>query len=432
MTEGLVLSEEHHGTKDLLLAAGVPDGPAVTGPSGTLTYRQLHDAVHRAAAGYRPGERVLVDDGDPIEVVITTLAAALAGAAAIVVDRRWPPGTRQRALIAAEAGSVVPGDDTWWIGFTSGSAGTPRPIARTARSWSASFGAFGELAGVTAGQRVLVAGSFASSLFLFGALHALWTGAHVIAPGCWEPARLPPSDVAHCVPAMVSDLAMAPQPPGLVICAGAWLPGRVRRQAAERGVRIEEYYGATELSFVAWRKGDGPMLPFPGVAIRLRNGEIWVRSPYLSKGYVAPATGPLCWDDEGYATVGDLGTLGPDGELRLLGRGDAMILTGGAPVLPLDVEGVLTEVPGVRDVVAVGLPHPRLGAIVAGVIEPEPGCEPALSALRAAARAGLSRQQRPRRWYLAAELPRTGSGKPARAAIAAALAAGTLSARSSW
>ncbi|MBT8225399.1 MAG: AMP-binding protein, partial [Dactylosporangium sp.] len=317
-----------------------------------------------------------------------------------------------------------------WIGFTSGSAGTPRPIGRTGASWLRSFPLVSELTGISAGQRVLVGGSLASSLFLFGALHALWAGAHVVIPARWEPARLPATDVAHCVPAMLDDLAEAPRPPRLVVCGGAALPDRVLAKAAARGIAVREYYGATELSFVAWRDPGGPLMPFPGVEVSLRAGEIWARSPYLSAGYANPAvTGPLRWDDEGFATVGDLGALGPHGALAVLGRADGTILTGGSPVLPQDVESVLAAVPGVREVVVTGTPHPQFGAVVTAVIEPADGAVVRLADLRAASRARLAGPQRPRHWYVMRPLPRTASGKPARGAIRAALESGALAAR---
>ena len=68
-----------------------------------------------------------------------------------------------------------------------------------------------------------------------------------------------------------------------------------------------EYYGAAELSFVAWRDRSGPLRAFPGVETDLRDGLLWARSPYLAKGYLsARADRPLRRDSHGWATVGDL------------------------------------------------------------------------------------------------------------------------------
>jgi long-chain acyl-CoA synthetase len=121
--------------------------------------------------------------------------------------------------------------------------------------------------------------------------------------------------------------------------------------------------------------------------------------------------------------VGDRADL-HDGTLTVHGRGSAVISSGGRLVAAEEVETVLREVPGVDDVVVTGTPHPRLGALVTAVVEGEP----ALADLRAAARHALEPGKRPRVWLRAKVLPRTASGKPARAVIAEELVAGVLDA----
>lgn len=417
-----------------LTASGPADQPAVTGAGRTLTHGELRALAAAEAGRYRPGERVPVCDPDPVRVLGTVLAAHRAGATPVVVDPAWPTGQIREGLRLARAGEVVlsDGEPLGWIGFTSGSAGTPRPIGRTASSWADSFPLVSGWTGIGTGRRVLVPGSLASSLFLFGALHALSAGAHVLAPGRWEPERLPTVDAVHCVPAMLADLAGRADlagtgaVPAVAVCGGAAIPDRVRRAARDRGITVLDYYGATELSFVAWRSADGRLLPFPGVEIEVRDGEIWARGRYLSRGYVAEVGGPLRFDDAGFASVGDLGALNPDGSLAIHGRGDGTILTGGAPVLPEDVEAVLRAVDGVRDVVVFGTPHERLGAVVTAVVEPARDGGAGLAALRRAAGARLAGPQRPRLWYAVDRMPRTGSGKPARQAIVDGLSDGTL------
>jgi long-chain acyl-CoA synthetase len=274
-----------------------------------------------------------------------------------------------------------------------------------------SFEAVSRLTGIDAGARVLLPGPLTSSLFLFGAMHALWAGA-----GCVFGDDPEGASVAHCVPSMLPRLLGVP----LAICGGAALPAALLSKAAARGTTVIEYYGATELSFVAWRAPGGDLMPFPGVEIEVRDGgEIWVRSPYL-------ADAPLERDGRGFATVGDVGHLHAAGALTVEGRGDGLILTGGASVVPEEVERVLRGVPGVADAVVVGTPHPRLGAIVSAVVEPSPGTRVELSALRRAARAHLVAAARPRRWYAVEHLPRTATGKPARGELRASLGEGAV------
>jgi long-chain acyl-CoA synthetase len=213
---------------------------------------------------------------------------------------------------------------------------------------------------------------------------------------------------------------------------------------------VVAYYGATELSFVAVDTDGRGLRPFPGVEIEVRTppdaetenrtpgvetevrmppgrwlGEVWARSPWLAEGYLAGAVGPLLVDCDGWMSVGDVAAPYLPGEaLRLRGRGGGAIQTGGATVVPEDVEDVFRSVAGVGDIVVVGSPHPDLGAVVTAIVEVGTGGPPARSALEAVARGGLDVAQRPRRWYATKDLPRTPSGKPARGLVAARLANG--------
>lgn len=131
----------------------------------------------------------------------------------------------------------------------------------------------------------------------------------------------------------------------------------------------------------------------------------------------AGPAGPLRVDEDGFATVGDLARAaetGPMGGLTILGRGDAAITVGGATVLAEDVEAALDAIPGVVAAAAVAQPHPRLGEIVAAVLELD-GTAP-LTSIRSAARAALSGPSLPRRYVIVEHLPRTAAGKVARAA----------------
>jgi long-chain acyl-CoA synthetase len=88
----------------------------------------------------------------------------------------------------------------------------------------------------------------------------------------------------------------------------------------------------------------------------------------------------------------------------------------------------LRDTEGVLDVLVSATPHPRFGELVTAIVEIDPAAPPSLRELRAKARKALDPAKRPRRWLAVEELPRTPSGKPARALIAERLRAGTLDA----
>jgi acyl-CoA synthetase (AMP-forming)/AMP-acid ligase II len=74
-----------------------------------------------------------------------------------------------------------------------------------------------------------------------------------------------------------------------------------------------------------------------------------------------------------YSVPGDYARVDADGTITLLGRGSVVINTGGEKVFPEEVEEAMKTFPGVRDAVAVGVPHERFGEVVTGVVEAEPG-----------------------------------------------------------
>ena len=91
----------------------------------------------------------------------------------------------------------------------------------------------------------------------------------------------------------------------------------------------------------------------------------------------------MCSTSAGWITTGDLGWVGSDGNLRLVGRVAEMYIRGGYNVYPAEVEAVLGDHPGVGEVAVVGVPDPVLGEIGAAVIVAVPG-SPVPRALRAA------------------------------------------------
>lgn len=369
--------------------ARTDDHPALRMSGRTIGYAELDHAVATAAAGAAP---IAMAAGDPVDQLITVLAADRAGTAVVLAD----PGSPVPPVDAVPTG-------TFLVVVTSGSTGRPRVLTRTASSWVSSFEAFTEVTGIRGDDVVLLTGPLHATMQLFAALHALSVGASVTD----DPAL---ATVAHAVPTRAAQLTGI----RLAVVAGAALPATTAQTLAGRGIEVVEYYGAAELSFVAIRRPPGAFRPFPGVTVRGVDGLLRVRSPYLASGYLS---GPLPLDAEGFATAGDLGAVAADGTVLVHGRGDAAVTVGGQTIIAEDVEAVLESIPGVREAVVVGLPHPRLGELLAAaVVTQQP-----IQRIRAQARALLRGEALPRKWVVLPELPRTASGKPARAAVLARL-----------
>lgn len=389
-----------------------------------------------AAQGVTEGSRVAIDVAgvpEPHDVLSWFLGADLLGAATLVIEPSWSAREREAVLrdarpdvviagrprsIADSVSHAVPraGDENtpFYLPTTSGSSGGPKVLLRTRSSWTRSFAALGRFPDH---GPVLVPGPLSSSLFLFGALHALWAGHELRLSPRWRPeATCGDATAVHLVPAMLARLlAVLERRPELreacavrtVVCGGAHVGTTLRERFSRLlpDAELIEYYGSAEHSLIALRRrGDEGLRVVPGVETDIRDGVLWVRSPLSFTGYLR--AGRLDPAPE-WSTVDDLVRWGDSGTLEVIGRAGAMVSSGGKLVAAEEVESVLRGVHGVVDVLVTGTPHPTLGALVTAIVEGTPR----LSDLRAAARAGLEPGKRPRRWLMADSLPRTASGK---------------------
>ena len=292
---------------------------------------------------------------------------------------------------------------------TSGTSGAPRVVRRSTWSWVDSFVPVESLTGFAPTSRAWIPAPVTGTMNLFAAVHARFLGVEVVDR---------PHLATHwfLTPAALHDaLDSGDRFDGVhAVVAGDRLGITLHDRASAAGVLVSHYYGAAELSFVAWGTHEDDLTAFPGVELEVRDGVVWARSAYLSAGY-ADGDGPFRLGEDRFATVGDRGRL-VDGRLQVLGRDD-VVLTGGTTVHVADVEGLLrTRATGALAVT--GIPHPRLGAVVAIALERPEDVGP----LRALARAELPASHQPRRWTVLTPFPLTGSGKVDRATIAASVA----------
>jgi fatty-acyl-CoA synthase len=195
---------------------------------------------------------------------------------------------------------------------------------------------------------------------------------------------------------------------------GPELLADIARVAPNAVLRV--FYGSTEAGNVT--SLDGPDVVrkpgscgVPSIYQHLAldpEGELYVSGPLLFDGYFdAPeATAEVLQD--GWYRTGDLAVLDEDGYLSIAGRSRDLIRTGGESVAPAEVERVLADVTGVRDVAVIGLPDTTWGEVVCAVVVPaDPSAIPGPAAIRTACEGRLASHKHPRRVFYADELPRT-------------------------
>jgi o-succinylbenzoate---CoA ligase len=127
---------------------------------------------------------------------------------------------------------------------------------------------------------------------------------------------------------------------------------------------------------------------------------------------------------DGWFHTSDLGFWTPEGRLRVLGRADDVIITGGEKVHPAAIERVLTAQPGVRAACVVGLTDPEWGQVVAAAVVCADSARLNSGGLGSAVRAELGAASVPRLLRELAELPLRGIGKPDRAEVVRLLGSG--------
>lgn len=202
-----------------------------------------------------------------------------------------------------------------------------------------------------------------------------------------------------------------------VLVGGAATAATLLTETLDAGVRAVTTYGMSETAGGCVYDG----VPLDGVSVRLESpdgseGRISLAGPMLATGYLdqPELTEELFVD--GWFRTSDLGRWdGP--RLRVLGRADDVITTGGESVNPASVERVLTAQPGVRGACVVGLDDPEWGQLVVAALALDNGVTEVPHQLSAAVRAELGAPSVPRRFQVFDDLPLRGIGKPDRAAV---------------
>lgn len=165
--------------------------------------------------------------------------------------------------------------------------------------------------------------------------------------------------------------------------------------------------------------------PVPDIEVQIRaedgtvlgpgeTGELFVRGPQVSGRYAEIGS---VLDAQGWFPTKDIAMLDDEGYLFIGGRSDDTIIRGGENIAPSEIEDVLVEHPGVREVAVVGLEDAEWGQIIVAVIVREDGRDPEPEELREFARTKLRGSRTPDRIVFRTQLPTTPTGKVLRREI---------------
>jgi fatty-acyl-CoA synthase len=276
------------------------------------------------------------------------------------------------------------------IQFTSGTTAYPKGAMLTHDNMLRDAWAAGTRIGIRADDRYFncrpffhVAGSTLSALM------ALVSGACLVTLPTFEPGEaLALMERERCTLLSGNDTIMqmlmghADFPKRKLVLRGGWAAAGPQTMRAIIDVlgatHICAAYGLSEASpnvvMSDWRdpedlRVNGLALPHEGVQIRIQDGEIQVRGWNVMKGYCNnPEASAKAFTADGWLRTGDLGALGPDGRLRMIGRLKDVFRVGGENVAPAEVEEVLLGHPAVETAQVIGVPDARLGEVACAYV----------------------------------------------------------------
>ena len=424
-----------------------------------LTFSELYEKVQQEVIAlqqqHAPATVFVDEQQSTLAQMVHFLAIISSGRCAAVSDPDWPASVRQTVQDAFPQDPATPPAPTptspFYIGFTSGSTGTPKGFRRHHQSWTESLRVCLDTFGPDAASCVLAPGRFSHSLFLFGMVLGLWSGAGVVvqerfsAPRMMDTLR---SGRTPCLVAVPSQLLLmleiaarrkvAPiEGLRLILISGArWMRDRTTAlQALFPNARIVEFYGASETSFMAWMDADASAppqavgKPFSNVELDIRHpqapqgtGQIFVRSPMLFTDYVGPQVDHTAAVREGeWLSVRDMGYIDAQGYLCLVGRENRMVVTQGKNLFPEEVESVLITGTDITHASVQGVPDPIRGQYVVAVLNTSPSnskSPPNAQQLANLCRAQLEGYKVPKRFMACSPWPLTTSGKTDHPALA--------------
>lgn len=402
----------------------MPNTPAHTDRSST----GARSAATTTDAAERPLHAVVLPTGPALA---DALRAAVEGdgPAVLPLSPELPAAALQAALTALRPTHVVTSDgvrrypdgvgvpgDVAVVIATSGSTGPPKGVQLTAAALRASASASLRRLRAAPGDRWLCCLPLHHVSGLQVLMRAWLSGTDPIVHTGFSPQAVlaTGADQVSLVPTQLRRLLTAlppkePLPLRTILLGGAAAPPRLVEEAMAAGARVILSYGMSETSGGCVYDGT----PLYNVDLKVGDdGLVRIAGPVLFSGYrLRPDLTRACADGRWFVTS-DLGEL-TEGRLRVLGRADDVINTGGHKVVAGAVAAVLDEHPSVAEVAVMGRPDPDWGErVVAAVVPADPGAPPSLAVLREFVKRRLPAYAAPKEVVLLSRMPLLPNGKP--------------------
>lgn len=332
---------------------------------------------------------------------------------------------RAESTVAAMAEWLAGGGPEHWVVETSGSTGRPKRVMLSREAMKASAVASARRIGASgqwlltlpesyvAGANVIARSLLAGHEPVIAAAHDSFAEAAATMSDGPRFVSMVPTQLHRIVESGGDDLAALAGFHTLLLGGGPIDPS-LRTRAREEGINVVATYGSAETCGGCVYDA----MPLDGVGIAIgTDGRVRISGPTLFDGYQDDPEQTANSLVDGWFLTSDAGTLDEDGRLRILGRVDDMVITGGVKVPAALVARRLREHPAIEAAEALGVPDEewgqRLVAFVVGDID--------AAGARDWVAAEHPRSWAPRQVVALEEIPLLGNGKPDRQALLAAV-----------
>jgi carnitine-CoA ligase len=332
---------------------------------------------------------------------------------------------------------------------TSGTTGRSKLVMQTHRAYAMAGEGFPFWMELTSADRLLTSlPLFHINAPAYSVMGSLACGAGLVllprfsASGFLDAARRHGATEFNAIGAMLEILMRQPPRPDdadtpLRLCYTGPAPERERQLEIERrfGLRIVVGYAMSESPYgLIWARGTRPygtlgsVRQHPLAAVNEarvvgedgsvlgpgETGEIELRNPVLTPGYLGMPEETAALFDDGWLRTGDLATVGSDGTYTFVARKKEVLRRRGENLSPLEVEEVLSAHPAVLECAVVGVPSELSEDEVKAFIVAADGSGVDFEELRSFAAARLAAYKVPRYWQVIGELPRTPTARVAK------------------
>ncbi|SDK59179.1 O-succinylbenzoic acid--CoA ligase [Cryobacterium psychrotolerans] len=378
---------------------------------------------------------LIVVPADNTTRLLALLRSALTGEGDAVMPVPGSAGARPSGTVPRRVAVVIE---------TSGSTGAPKRVMLSTDALLAGAAASNVALGGPGQWLLALPGHYIAGVQVLVRSIAAQTTPLVLPPGGFDPAAFirlagrlgEPLRFTSLVPVQLARLmdAAALDRPSLavlrrftaILVGGQAVPPELLRRAAELDLRVVRSYGSSETAGGCVYDG----VPIGDTMVRVVDGQLEITGAVLAEGYLGDAalTAERFVSEHGvrWYRTGDLGSVDArTGLVRVFGRADNVIISGGEKVSLDAVERVVRTLPGLAEAVVLDADDAEWGqvpVVVLAAASDGPVRPAELAQIREAAASLLGKAARPARVVAVPAIPVLASGKPDRQALRRLLA----------